>query len=98
MDYARIFIKNWKNILKLKDQVSKKDFLIFFLGNLFIFTTIISIVGRLPLIVTVIVAFSYFSIIVRRLNALEKSWINIIYLFIPIVNLYLFYILLGEKK
>jgi len=96
--YLGIFIQTWLHTFDIEGEASRKELVVFWIINFIL----VNIIIRLDIVI--LRYFAYIAIIpnitliVRRLNSLEKSRKNVFLLFIPIVNLYLGMLLLSDGK
>lgn len=97
-EYLNIFIQTWLHTFDIEGEASKKDLVFFWIINFIL----VNIIIRSDIVV--LRYFAYASIIpnitliIRRLNSLDKSRKNVFLVFIPIVNLYLGMLLLSDGK
>jgi len=97
-EYLNIFIQTWLRTFDIEGEASKKELVVFWVINFILVNIIIrSDIGILRYFAYIAII-PNITLIIRRLNSLEKSRKNVFLVFIPIVNLYLGMLLLSDGK
>ncbi len=97
-EYLNMFIQTWINTFDIKGEASKKDLVVFWVISFILVNVIFQLDIELLRYFAYVSIIPNITLIIRRLNSLEKSRKNVFLVFIPIVNLYLGMLLLSDEK